>query len=124
MSAVIEPLERVPANGLIPRHDASGGAQRREIAIGRRKASDRVDEDSHRGAGSCPFGQRGQEAIADFSGVKDERYDMDAFACCADGGELCFVEGFAVGENFDCLGVLDGGAGNSGEETQECARAR
>ena len=76
MGAVVEPLERVQANGLIPRHDASGGSQRREIAVGRRKAADRVDDDSHRGAGSCPFVERGQEAIADFSGVKDERYDM------------------------------------------------
>ena len=117
MGAIVESLECVPADWLIPRNAAAGSTQRRKIAVGRGKAADRIDNDSYCDAGLRPLRQRPQKPITNLAGVKNERFYVNAVARCADGGEFRFVKNLAVRENFDRQGVMKRGVRDCAKET-------
>src|SRR5438552_3788802 len=64
VGAIVEALERVPGDRLIPVDLAAGRAQRGKIPVRRRQAADAVDDQAHRNARPRALDQGGEDLAA------------------------------------------------------------
>jgi len=84
--AVIEPLQRVPGDRLIPVDLAPGAAQAVEVAPGSEQAAVAVDDESHPHAGARAFLESFEHFVCHAAAKEQIGLEMNAVLCGADGG--------------------------------------
>src|SRR2546421_483207 len=99
--AVVEALQRVPGDRLIPVDAATGGAQRFEIILGGVQAADTVDNDAHGDAGARALGEHLQDLVAGASAQEEIDLEMDAAPRGAHRLELGGVDLGAAAEHIE-----------------------
>src|SRR5437879_13792650 len=88
MGAVVEALERVPGDRLVPVDLAAGRAQLGKIPVGRRQAADAIDDESHRDACARALDEGTENLIGDAAAEEKVGLEVHAALCAAERAEL------------------------------------
>lgn len=98
---VVEPLEGMPPNRLIPLHFAAGFAQRTEIAVRRFYGADRVHDHSDLDARARSLDEYVEKLVGNSAAVEDVSLQMDASMRAPDRTQFLSIKIPTVRQNFD-----------------------
>ena len=124
MRAVVEALERVPGDRLVPVDMAARGAELGKVALRREEAADAIHDDAHCDAGTRTLGEHAQRLVCGAAAQEQIHLEVNAAPCAAHCFQLRGVDRRAVVQHIELARGEEPRVDDRAQVVHELARAQ